>query len=559
MAILSRSGISSCKSQFEDTFDVARFRCKEVCAGSIVCIHCNRVAIFPAHSLFALNCAAVQHHAPSEADTAYLAGNFPKAEELYRAALAKSPGDPDLANGLVHSLLRQQRVLDAASAVQSVIGDKPAPAALLTLRGEVELSQGEPWTAAESAGASAKLDPCNPRTIFLIARLAELTSRYATARKMLAGAHQLDPQDPEIHAAWIRTLPAAQRISETEAYLASPRGDSAQALSDMHTELEQLKKWAEEPRKPCTLASQTATAEIPFSDIRTARGEIPGPALDIKVNGHLARLSIDTGYNAHFPIEGFSGLLILRSVAEHMKLKPLFETQVPGIGHQGPRPGYVAYADSISVGGIEFHDCAVQVMDGNFWNDADGSFSLNLFSNSLVTLDYPAQKLILEPLPARPGSTSTSGLEDRYIAPEMKDYTMVYRSGSDLILPGSVNGKRTMLFVLDTAISNSVLSPGAAHEVDKGHRDSKYEIRDANSNVDTAFSPGNIVLSFANFTRNINQVHTFNTSMFSKDVGMDISGLIGNMTLQGLTIRIDYRDGLVKLTYDPKKAGAFSH
>jgi hypothetical protein len=46
--------------------------------------------------------------------------------------------------------------------------------------------------------------------------------------------------------------------------------------------------------------------------------------------------------------------------------------------------------------------------------------------------------------------------------------------------------------------------------------------------------------------------------MFSKDAGLDISGLIGNTTLQGLTMRIDYRDGLVKLIYDPKKAGAFS-
>jgi len=487
-----------------------------------------------------------------------LAGDFAKAEGLYQAALAKSPGEPNLANGLVRSLLRQQRVLDAASAVQSLIGDKPAPATLLTLRGEVELSQGEPWTAAETAGASAKLDPCNPRTIFLIARLAELSSRHATSRKMIVGAHQLDPEDSEIRAAWMRTLPAAQRITETEAYLASPRGDSEQALRDMRTELDQLKKWAEEPRKPCTLASQPATAEIPFADIRTNRGPIPFPALDVKVNGHLARLSIDTGYNTRFPFEGYSGLLIQRSVAEHMKLKPLFETQIPGIGSQGPRKGYVAYADSILLGGVEFHDCAVQVLDGNYRNDADGSFSLNLLSDFLVTLDYPVQKLILDPLPARPGSTSSGGLGDRYIAPEMKDYTPVYRSGSDLILPGSINGKRTMLFVLDTAVDFSALSPEAAHEIDKGHRESRYEVRDTNNNVDTSFSAGNVALSFANFTRNINRIRTFNVSMFSKDAGLDISGLIGNTTLQGLTMRIDYRDGLVKLIYDPKKAGAFS-
>jgi len=510
-------------------------------------------------TLLAAGCPVVQHHAPTEADTSYLAGDFAKAEGLYQAALAKSPGDPALANGLVHSLLRQQRLMDAASAVQSLIGDKSAPAALLTLRGEVELSQGEPWTASDTAGASAKLDPCNPRTVFLIARLAGLTSRYATERRLLAGAHQMDPDDPEIRAAWMRILPVAQRISETEAYLASPRGESEQALGELRTELEQLKKWASEPRKVCTLVSKSDHAEIPFSAIRTSRGQISGPALDVTVNGHMARLSIDTGYNAHFPIEGFSGLLILHSAAEHMNLKPLFDTQVPGIGAQGPRKGYVALADTISVGGVEYHDCAVQVMDSAFWNDADGSFSPILFSNSLVTLDYPAQKLILDPLPVKPGNTPAGGPEDRYLAPEMKDYMPIYRSGSDLMLPGSINGKRTMLFVLDTAISDSVLSPIAAHEIDKGRRDSKYEMREGNGKVDTSFSPGNVVLSFANFSRNIDRAHTFNTSMFSKDAGMDISGLIGNMTLQGLTMRIDYRDGLVKLIYDPKKAGAFSH
>jgi hypothetical protein len=184
---------------------------------------------------------------------------------------------------------------------------------------------------------------------------------------------------------------------------------------------------------------------------------------------------------------------------------------------------------------------------------------MTLFSDYLVTIDYPSYKLILGPLPAKPGVTIKSGIDDGYIAPDMKDYTAVYRSGSDLILPGTVNGKRPMLFVLDTAISNSVLSPEAAHEVATGHRESKYEIRNTNSNIDYTFTAGNVTLSFANLTQNINLIHTFDTSMFSRDTGMDISGLIGYSTLHGMTMRIDYRDGLVKLTYDPKKAGAYTH
>ena len=515
--------------------------------------------VLPATSLFAMNnCAIVHHSAPSEADNAYLAGDLNKAERLYQAALTKNPGDADLAIGLVHTLLREQKLVDAAVAVQASIGDRPASAALLTLRGEVELSQGEPWKSAETAGASAKLDPCNPRTVFLIARLAGLTSRYAMARRLLAGAHQLDPADPEIRVEWMKTLPPAQRIVEMDAFLANPKGESEQTLGEMRAELEQIKKWAEEPRKPCTSASQPATVEIPFADIRTARGIVAAPALDVKLNGHLARLSIDTGYNAYYPIDGFSGLLIQRSVAGHMNLKPLSPTQVAGMGPQGARAGSFAYADSISIGGVEYHDCVVQLLDSNYWNDADGSISMTLFSDYLVTLDYPSEKLILGPLPAKPGATIKSGVDDGYTAPEMKDYIAIYRSGSDLILPGSVNGKRKMLFVLDTAIGNSVLSPVAAHEIASGHRESKYELRGMGSTFDRTFTAGNVSLAFAGLTQNINLIQTFDTSAFSKDTGMDISGLIGNATLHGLTMRIDYRDGLVKLTYDPKKAGAFS-
>jgi hypothetical protein len=510
--------------------------------------------------LFAMsNCTIMHHAAPSEADTAFLNGDFAKAEGLYRAALTKNPGAIDPSIGLVHALLRQQKVLDAADAVHTWIGVNPAPAALLTLLGEVEFRQGEPWVATETSRDSFKLDPCNPRTIYLIGKLAELNSRYATARKMLISAHQLDPEDQEIRAAWMRTLPIEQRIHEIEDYLLLPRGDDEQTIGELKTELEQLKAWNKESHQPCTLTSQPASTEIPLAEIRTIRGEIPFPSLGVKVNGHLVNLPIDTSYNARLPIEGFSGLLILQSAAKNMGLKPVFQNSIPGTGPQGPRPGYFAYADSISIGGVEFHNCAVQVLNGAFGNDADGVMSMSLFSDFLVTLDSLKHKLKLDPLPARSGGASVDGLYDRTIAPEMKDYSLIYRSGSDLIFPAYANGKYPMLFVLDTAIWNSVLTPEAAHEIVDGHKESKYEIRDSKSKVDTSFSAGNVALFFAQLNQNIGYMHTFDTSRFSKDTGLEISGLIGNAALRGTVIHIDYRDGLVKLDFDPKNTGAFAH
>jgi hypothetical protein len=166
--------------------DVGTFAPVLMCIGIIL-----GLLWIPPHSLFAMNCAVVHHPAPSEADTAFLAGEFAKAAELYQTGLAKNQ-ETDLAIGLVHALLRQQKVQEAAVAVHAFIGDKPASAALLTLRAEVELRQGEPWAAAETAGASVMLDPCNPRTMLLFAELAELNSRHATAFKILTSAHQLE-------------------------------------------------------------------------------------------------------------------------------------------------------------------------------------------------------------------------------------------------------------------------------------------------------------------------------------------------------------------------------
>lgn len=289
------------------------------------------------------------------------------------------------------------------------------------------------------------------------------------------------------------------------------------------------------------------------------RGDTSFGALDVMVNGYNARLSLDTSYNPRLPIDGASGLLILKSAADHMGLKPIFENKVPGIGPQGFRDGYVAYADSISIGDVEFHNCAVQVMEGTFWSDADGSMSPNLLSSFLVTMNFPAHKLVLGPLPPLPEANSVNGVTDRFIAPEMSDYTPIYRAGTDVIVPVVVNRKSPMLFVMHTAMGYTTLSPEAAHEIAEGHKDTQYEVRDTNGRVDYRFSAGDVSLSFAHLTQNVTHIGTFDSSRFSRDAGMEISGFLGNATLDNVTVHIDYRDGLFKLDFDNQHPSVYSH
>jgi predicted aspartyl protease len=562
---------------------------------------------FSAQCLNAATCNVVTHEPPTEAEKALLAADYSKAEALFRSDLAAHPADANVTAGLVHTLLHEEKVQDAADVVQASLTAKPDKPALITLRGEVELRQGTPWLAAKSANESSKLDPCNPRTYLLLSDISRINSLYATSRQTLVTAHKLDPQDPEIRGAWMNTLPIKQRIPEIESYLASPTGDDAEELRHLHAYLEHLKKLAEQPRKSCHLVSPVATTEIPFAMLLYDANHLRAFGLDVKLNNHDARLEIDTGAG---------GLLVSRSVARRAGLKPFTQDEVGGIGDEGSKAGYSAYADSIRIGNLEFQDCMVEVLDSRHGlEDEDGLIGMDVFSHFLVTLDYPMRKLGLSPLPPRPGDaasassslktseddtddsgaadTQTKGAQldkpaspaptaaaadaatkaplddgskppapasvshgpfDRYIAPEMKDYTHVYRVGHDLILPASLNEKSIKLFIMDTGAWATTISPQAAREVTKVHTESSgMEVHGIGGKVEKLYSADKITFHFANLSQETEGAIAFDTSKISKSVGLEISGFLGATTLRQLTIHIDYRDGLVKFDYDPKR------
>ena len=545
---------------------------------------------------FAATCSVLQPQPPSDADKALMAAHFSDAENLYRAALAGHSGDAHLTMGLVHALLRQQKVQEAADAVQNALATAPQNPALITLRGEVELRQGVIWDAAATAVASEKLDPCNPRTKLLLADISRINSLYATERTLILQAHQLDPQDPEIRQEWLTTLPLKARIAELESYLRQPTGNDEEELRNLHMALDHWKKRRDEPRKPCRLVSPVTATEVPMTRLMHDPMHMRAFGLDVKLNNHDAKLEIDTGAG---------GLVVTRGIAQRAGLTAFSETEMYGVGDHGNKAGYIAYADSIRIGGLEFQNCAVQVIDGkNSLEDVDGLIGMNVLSQFLVTLDYPMRKIVLGPLPPRPGeapsikpelntgdnSPEDAGAEnsaantgdksatdaasekthaeappanvprgpwDRYIAPEMKDYTKVFRVGHNLIIPAALNGSKLRLFILDTGAWATVISPQAAREVTKVHNDDSMHVHGISGKVEKVYTADNVTFRFANLSQKVNDVPAFDTSNISKGLGLEISGFIGAKTLDLVTTHIDYRDGLVKFEYDPNRGYRF--
>jgi predicted aspartyl protease/Flp pilus assembly protein TadD len=533
----------------------------------------------------AVSCPVIKNYTPSEAEQAFLQSQYDRAAALYEAALVQQPNDPTLVAGLTQVLLQQQKVSDADALVEKALAQNPNSAPLLTALGEIQYRAGTPWLAAMTATKAMTLDPCYPRLRLLQARIFHLSSNYASAAKEVSTAYALDPHDPNIRLQWLETLPLQRRIAELESYLASKTGQDSEQLGRLGSYLAFLEKEQIEPHKACRMVSTAATTSIDFSPIMRDATHVRAYGLDVKLNDHNARLQIDTGA---------SGLLISRSVAEHAGLTRFTNGRIGGIGNDGEANSYTAFADTIKIGSLEFHDCEVEVLDKRSVLDEDGLIGMDVFAHFLVTLDYPMRKLTLGPLPKRPDDVDTAAptlqtaesrgddaatgsdtaptakpsgnvppavsrsLHDRYVAPEMKNWSGVYRVGHELLMPASLNQSSPRLFILDTGAFATSVSETAARAVTKVHTDETLRVRGISGKVAKVYSADQIDFRFANMEQKVTDAVAFENSAISKGTGLEVSGFLGATTLSQLTITIDYRDGLVHFAYDPNRGYRFS-
>jgi hypothetical protein len=527
------------------------------------------VILFCAAAHADTHCHVVAPHEPTPAEKALLGGQAGEAETLYRDALSKTAHDPALVVGLVHSLLRQQKVADAESAVNAELATAPDSVPLLTVLGEVQYREGKIAEAAGTADKAYVADRCNARVYLLRSRILRLSSMYASESKALALAHQLSPSDPEINNAWSRTVPLAQHIEEQKKILAA-----TDTKDEAHDRAEKYLAFLEMQEKGtnCSVTSSVSSAEIPIVAIWSDEKEvcdshgrcgtmpkhIQAWGLHVFLNNREASLEVDTGA---------SGLLINRAVAERAGLKTAARTQLWGIGDEGAQGGFIAQVDAIKIGSLEFHNCTVTVTDRKDVLGIDGLIGTDVFSNYLVTLDYPVNKMFLAPLPQRPNdnaspaslntdsgdqvaSASKSGPQDRYIDPSMKGYVPFFRVGHEIIIPVALNHKVEHLFMVDTGNFSSSISPEAAREVTKVKGGEPVTVRGLSGNVAKVSSGDAVLFQFAGIQQQNNDLIAYDTSHLTRYAGLEISGFLGSTILNELTMSIDYRDGMIKFDYD---------
>ena len=509
----------------------------------------------------------------------YQMGNFEDALAGYRKAIEQEPKSGEAYAGAARCLLKQEKISEAFDLATQGVAQAPDSAAAHTAMGEVLFRKGAIYYADVEFVKAANHAKPEARAFLGKSRIEEAMSLYAQAKKHLDRAHVLDPTDPEIHRAWLGTLHRADQIKELEQYLAGLSNDDLETREWLENRLELLKEKQQQPSHSCKLATDVEHTETRLEQMLIDARHLRGYGLRVSVNGQTARLLLDTGAG---------GLLINRRMAEKAGVKPVVQTKLRGIGDKGPTDGYIGYADSIKVGGLEFQNCLVEVSEKRSIAGEDGLVGSDVFSHFLVTIDFPQEKLILSELPKRPNeqrskpvtlntadaddpatgpenragelsdrqdaerhtnAAEDAGPEDRYIAPEMKSYTQVYRFGHALLIPTRIGSLDPKLFLIDTGGFTNEISPAAAHEVTKVRSDPYTTVRGISGSVKEVKSADKVVIQFGHFRQQNEDIISFDLTPISRGTGTEVSGILGFTLLHMLTIKIDYRDGLVDFEY----------
>ena len=127
----------------------------------------------------------------------------------------------------------------------------------------------------------------------------------------------------------------------------------------------------------------------------------------------------------------------------------------------------------------------------------------------------------------------------------MQSYTPVYHKNQYLLVPVMIDKKDRRLFVLDTGIRLSTMTPEVAHSV-SGTRLNFTNSIPTVSGAKVQIYRDSFDLQFANLSLDHkDHILEFDPSTIEQNAGMEVAGMLGFDILQSLVIHIDYRDGLV--------------
>jgi hypothetical protein len=96
-----------------------------------------------------------------------------------------------------------------------------------------------------------------------------------------------------------------------------------------------------------------------------------------------------------------------------------------------------------------------------------------------------------------------------------------------------------------------MISSAAAAEVTKIRGEDWIHVRGLSGEVKNLKSADKVMIQFGHFRQENDDLISFDLTPISRSTGTEVSGILGFAMLRMLSVKIDYRDGLVDFDYKP--------
>jgi len=430
---------------------------------------------------------------------------------------------PGLAqNSSVADLLLKDEIEQAEDRLAAL----PRTAQNVALRGEIEFRKGHFQPAETLYREALKMEPGNARGHFGLGKLAMAKVNTKEAIQELSRAVELDPKVPLYHLyageAWGIDKNYAQQRKHLEEYLRL-NPDDQDRLTEAKAALEVLKAFGSEEIGGVEVG--TLPARIRF---RTSLNLI---FTGIRINGKGPYdFAIDTGATQ---------TVVSEKVAAETGLQQISSTVVFGIGGSGKVETKLYKVKEFAAGDVKVKNLPVGTFNDPLISQiADGILGTSIFSDFIITVDYPSGELLLSKRPARNAT------------PESGEVLPVWFFSNLILLPLEVNGKKGN-FIVDTGAVTSVLSHSMAAQLGIDEKTPGAKINMGIAGVGgfegvVLRIPG-VTFKTPKNTEVFPQVVAIDLKQISKTIGTEVSGIIGYDFFSDYKLTLDYYGGVLRL------------
>jgi predicted aspartyl protease/Tfp pilus assembly protein PilF len=479
----------------------------------------------------------------NRAQRALRAGDFERAEQIYREVLAKDDQDKEARLGLSQALLKQRRLQDSFDHAARVIAIDPLSARAHALLGASILASGDFRLSVEEFRTALSLNDNEALAIAGMAMVDYYENRLSSCVSGLRRAANLEPEEPDYVFSLGQAAARSERYKEAaDAYerflIIAPRTD-AERRARIRGLIDFLRYLGNQGSLYDLDGAERTVIEFEAPDLR--------PILRLKVNGskEVLRFVLDTG----------SGMSVISDVtARRLGLKPVAKGGLArAVGGGGRFEIVYGYLNSIEIGEIRVTNVPVYIR--HFFdekNPVDGYLGIAALNRLVASVDYGTRRLTL----VRNRNTTDFGT----LVNNAGGAANESRPGIDLPVRTTQSGflsgeilidgiKKPLNFIIDTGATVTVMSEKLAAEEGaetfvKEGRMRVFGAAGIAEDVKTATLPR---LSIGSYSRDKVEAAILDMEPVNETAGFLQSGILGGNFLRHFRIVFNFQRALVRL------------